>query len=265
MNTLVRLTLLKLSLIILFLTFSLLILGTIAFLQPRWLFKLILKIAPGVNYFAETHQPIIALTIDDGPDSKTTAKILDVLTKHQASATFFLIGERTQGNEEIITNIIQGGHEIGNHMMRDEKSINLGINDFEEQFLQAHVTLTKLLNNNQIASQQNQPSQIQWFRPGGGWYNSDMIGVAEKYQYKTALGSIFPYDTHIPSSKFAAYQILVNLRPGAIIVLHDSSRDGKSGEWGERTVSTLNTILPEIKRRGYQTVTLSEMFTVKGS
>ncbi len=255
----------KLSLIILILTITLLIVGIIAFTQPRWLFKLILKIAPGVHYFAQTDQPLVAITIDDGLDATTTPKILDTLAKHHAYATFFVISERTQGNEAIISRLIQNGHEIGNHMVRDEKSINLEINKFEKQFLEAHSTLTKLLENNNQQSINNKFNRINWFRPGGGWYNSQMINVVKEHQYQIALGSIFPYDTHISSSKFAASQILFNLRPGAIIVLHDSSRNGQSGEWGERTNSTLNFILPEIKRRGYQTVTLSEMFKLNGN
>ncbi|MEA5533929.1 polysaccharide deacetylase family protein [Crocosphaera sp. XPORK-15E] len=224
----------------------------IVLLQPRWLFKLIPKIAPGVKYFAETNEKIVAITIDDGPDSITTPTILETLATHQTHATFFLISERLKDNENLVKNMIKNGHEIGNHMVKDEQSIQLSIEEFEQQFLEADQTLNQLLDHSS--------SRIHWFRPGGGWYNAKMIKIVEKYNYQAVLGSIFPYDTHIPFSQFAAYQILLNLRPGAIIVIHDSARDGQSGEWGKRTNMTLNTILPEIKRRGYRTVTLSEMF-----
>ncbi|NJL84573.1 MAG: polysaccharide deacetylase family protein, partial [Chloroflexaceae bacterium] len=57
------------------------------------------KLLPGVAYFVPTQQRAIALTIDDGPDGKTTPAILQVLGQYQAKATFFLISSRIAGNE----------------------------------------------------------------------------------------------------------------------------------------------------------------------
>ena len=231
--------------------FSLLILSVL-FYQPRWLLKIIIKVAPGVHYFSETKKKVVAITIDDGPNSLTTPKILETLEKNDAKASFFLISERIETNEAIVENIINHGHEIGNHMIRDEKSIFLSREEFEQEFLTADKILNQFLLHHS--------SKVQWFRPGGGWYTSQMLNIVKKYNYQTALGSIFPYDTHIGSSRLAYHFILLNLRPGAIIVLHDGGREGKSGDWGERTNETLKKILPEIKNQGYQTVTLSEMF-----
>ncbi|WP_009546543.1 polysaccharide deacetylase family protein [Crocosphaera subtropica] len=238
--------------IILLLVIMLGLMLSIVFYQPRWLFKMILQVAPGVHYFADTDDPVITITIDDGPDSITTPKILETLENHNVNVTFFLIGERIKDNELIVQEIIKNGHEIGNHMVKDEKSIFLPLEDFEQEFVEADKTLHQFLSNSS--------SKVQWFRPGGGWYNSQMLDIVKKYNYQTVLGSIFPYDTHIPCSNFASYQILTNLRSGGIIVLHDSAKDGQSGEWGERTNKTLKKILPEIKKRGYRIVTLSEMF-----
>ncbi len=225
---------------------------SILFYQPRWLLNIIVKVAPGVHYFSETTNKIVAVTIDDGPNTITTQKILETLAENDAKVTFFLISERIENNEGIVEKIINQGHEIGNHTVRDEKSIFLSREKFEKEFLTADETLNQFLLD--------KSSKVTWFRPGGGWYNSQMLETVKKYNYQTALGSIFPYDTNIPSSEFASYHILSNLRPGAIIVLHDSGRDGESGDWGERTNITLKKILPEIKKRGYRTVTLSEMF-----
>ncbi|MEM8778430.1 MAG: polysaccharide deacetylase family protein [Cyanobacteria bacterium P01_G01_bin.49] len=231
----------------------LLILAFIGLLQPPFLFEIVLQIAPGVKYFAQTHDKIVAITIDDGPNFQTTPKILETLENYQAPATFFLISERIEGNEEIINTMIDNGHEIGHHMVRDEPSIQLSTEYFQQQFLVADKILNQFFDN--------KLHRVHWFRPGGGWYNSQMIAFAKKQGYQSVLGSIFPYDTHIPSAQFASYQILLNLRPGAIIVLHDSGKDDQSGDWGKRTNITLNKILPEIKRRGYQTVTLSDLFS----
>jgi peptidoglycan-N-acetylglucosamine deacetylase len=75
-----------------------------------------------------------------------------------------------------------------------------------------------------------------------------MIKTAHQFGYRVALGNIFPYDTW-----FASQHILWNVSPGAIVVLHDS------GAWGERTVQTLSRILPVLRQRGYQVVSLSKL------
>jgi peptidoglycan/xylan/chitin deacetylase (PgdA/CDA1 family) len=71
--------------------------------------------------------------------------------------------------------------------------------------------------------------------------------------YECALGSVYPYDATIPSSAFAARYILRNVRPGAVIVLHDG------GARGRRSARTLRTVLPALSSRGYRVVALSEL------
>ena len=60
-------------------------------------------------------QPVVALTFDDGPNSRYTPQILDILYEQQAAATFFLLGEKMDGNELLIREIAASGHEIGSH------------------------------------------------------------------------------------------------------------------------------------------------------
>ena len=210
--------------------------------QPRCLLSLAESIIPGVVYFAKTDQSVIALTIDDTPNAKTTPLILDVLEQNGVKATFFVISNQMLGNEKIIENIVNNGHELGNHMTEDQPSIRLSPEEFEKDLLQAHAIISRF-------------SQISWLRPASGWYNSAMIKIAQKHNYRVALGSIFPYDTHIKSSWFAANFILFNIHPGSIIVLHD----GESR--GEITASTLAKILPKLKEKGYKFVTLSQLFS----
>jgi peptidoglycan/xylan/chitin deacetylase (PgdA/CDA1 family) len=76
----------------------------------------------------------------------------------------------------------------------------------------------------------------------------------EKRGYRCVLGSVYPFDTVIPSSLFATNFILWNVKPGAIIILHDRGKRGK------RTIQTLKRILPELNRRGYNVVTLTELY-----
>jgi peptidoglycan/xylan/chitin deacetylase (PgdA/CDA1 family) len=238
-----------------------LLLLAILFLQPRWLIKLILRIRPGVKFFAETNLPIVAITIDDGPHPQTTLEILAVLSQYQACATFFLIGERIEQNQAIVRQIIEQGHELGNHLMTDQMSIRLPHDRFEFELVEVHEQLTTILQTQVSNPQTPQANSMRWFRPGSGWYNQAMLQIAATHGYQCALGSIFPYDPLIPFSWYASMQIRWNLRPGAIIVLHDSGRDGHAGEWGQRTAATLKTVLPIMQQRGYQMVTLSTLFS----
>ena len=214
---------------------------SILFFQPRWILSLIASIVPGAVYFTKTDKPIIALTIDDGPDAVATPKILEILQRYQARATFFMISDRVKENESVIREVVNQGHELANHLTEDKLSIQLSPEEFETELLEADRIIAKF-------------AKPCWLRPGGGWYNTTIVKTARQHGYRVALGSIFPFDTHIPSSWFASTQILCNAHPGSIIILHDS------GLWGERTALTLSRVLPKLSQKGYQVVTLSELY-----
>jgi peptidoglycan/xylan/chitin deacetylase (PgdA/CDA1 family) len=223
---------------------SLLSVVGVLFFQPRFLLRFASSIIPDVVYFKQTDQKFIALTIDDGPNRVTTTKILDVLDKYGARATFFVIGENLRGNEDIVQRMVDNGHELGNHLMEDKPSISLSSQEFESDLVETGKILRQF-------------GRVQWLRPASGWHNHEMVRIAHRHDYRVVLGSIFPFDTHIPSSWFASVQILVNASPGSIIVLHDTQL------WGERTRLTLEKVIPQLMSRGYEFVTLSDLFAQK--
>jgi peptidoglycan/xylan/chitin deacetylase (PgdA/CDA1 family) len=218
--------------------------SVLAILQPDWIVTTLAKQSPEVLYFVETEEPVVALTIDDGPDPVATPKILDVLRQHDARATFFLITNRIPGNEDVVLRIVAEDHELANHLTTDQPSIRLAPADFEHQLLAAHDALSRF-------------SDVRWFRPGSGWYNAAMLSILRRHGYRCALGSIYPFDSKIASSSFAARYVLWHVRPGSIIVLHDY------GVRGERTALALATILPALKHRGLRVVTLSELLNLQ--
>jgi peptidoglycan/xylan/chitin deacetylase (PgdA/CDA1 family) len=219
---------------------TVLLLAWLVVWQPGWLIAALAYQSPEVTYAVEVQEPLVALTIDDGPDPVTTSKILDLLARHRARATFFLITDHIAGNETLVKRMVRDGHEIGNHLTTDAPSIHLSPAEFELELVKAHGKLERF-------------ADIRWFRPGSGWYDRNMVSIAEKNNYKTALGSVYPYDPWIPSAWFASRQILANVKPGSIIILHDN------GARGERTFAALATILPILGDQGYRVVTLSEL------
>ena len=211
--------------------------------QPQWMFALMSQLRPGALYFIETETPVIALTIDDGPYDETTKQILHLLERHGAKATFFMLGERLPDHGATLQHLVASGHELGNHMTKDEASIRLAPKEFETDLLTAARGLSAY-------------STIRWFRPGMGWYSRRMVDVANHHGYQVVLGSLFAYDTHLSSVWFSEWFILNNLDPGDIWVLHD----GEKGR-GRRTVQLLERVLPKIQQRGYRVVTLTELST----
>lgn len=221
-------------------TLALVVLSLLVF-QPGWLAD---RLSKRVTYSVDIRERAVALTIDDGPDPRTTADILDVLGQHGSRATFFLISERIPGNEAVVDRLIAEGHELGNHMTRDQPSILLGREGFERELLAAESALSGF-------------GEVRWLRPGSGWFNAGMLDAAEPRGYRLALASIYPYDAQIPSTWFSSRFILWRVKPGAVILLHDH------GGRGERTAETLRRVLPELLVRGYRVVTLSELVELK--
>ena len=195
---------------------------------------------PRVLYSAAISERVVALTIDDAPDAESTPEILAVLERHGARATFFVIADQISGNESLLERIVSEGHELGNHMTHDEPSIELDPDDFERELLRAGEMLDRF-------------GGTRWYRPGAGYYNDAMLDVLDRYGYRCALGSIYPVDAQLPWSGLAAWWIDARTSPGAIIILHDR------GERGRRTAETLSEALPELSRKGYRVVTLSEL------
>jgi peptidoglycan/xylan/chitin deacetylase (PgdA/CDA1 family) len=111
---------------------------------------------PTVCCSRQTGEPVVALTFDDGPHPEVTDAILEVLARHEARATFFLIGDRVTGNEGVVARIVDEGHELGDHMMHDEPSILLSRNRFREHLTEARDLLTNY-------------QDVSWWRPGSGW------------------------------------------------------------------------------------------------
>ncbi len=207
----------------------------------RWLARRLARYQPRVLYIVETTQKAVALTIDDGPDARTTPEILDSLQCSGAQATFFVISSNITGNEALLERIVAEGHELGNHLTRDEPATNLSDEEFEDELLLSHRMLTSYSD------------QVTWFRPGSGRFTEAMLDTLEKHDYRCALGSVYPFDARIPSCWFATWVILSAAKPGSVLILHDL------GARGKRTVTTLNNILPRLTQRGFRVVTLSQL------
>lgn len=195
---------------------------------------------PGCLYSVPRSDKVVALTLDDGPDSATTPELLKILAANKARATFFLISGNLPGNDALVGRLVREGHEIGNHFSRNEASIALSPREFVASFRAADSALRKF-------------APVHWVRPGSGHYNKRMIRTFRNHGYRCALGSVYPFDPQIPWPAYSTWMIRRQIRPGAIIILHDGAYKGRN------TIRTLEKVLPDLARRGYRVTTLSDL------
>ncbi|KAL9599151.1 MAG: hypothetical protein Q9219_004017 [cf. Caloplaca sp. 3 TL-2023] len=206
----------------------------INYFQYRW---------PGILWQISTANKVVALTIDDGP-SEYTEEIMQLLEANNATATFFLIGSQVRGREEVLQNLVRNGNELANHAMYDEPSRFLSDDALSEQI----ASVERLIHDIYTVVGVEPPPK--YFRPGSGFFNSRMLRTLHELGYRLVLGSIYPHDPQISLWRLNARHILSMLRPGAIIICHDRRK------W---TAPMLRKVLPEIQRRGYRVVTVTEL------
>ena len=88
-------------------------------IQPLTALSVFERLTPNVLYRVRVDLPLVALSFDDGPHPTFTPQVLDILKRHDAKATFFLIGERARLQQELVAQIKAAGHQVGNHYYKD--------------------------------------------------------------------------------------------------------------------------------------------------
>lgn len=209
---------------------------------PRFLIRHFQNRWPDVIWQVSTARKTVALTIDDSPTSYT-AEIADILEANNATATFFVIGSQVPGRKGILTDLVRRGHELGNHAMHDEPSRSLGNEELVRQINQVQGYIAEAYE----AAETAQPVK-RLFRPGSGFFSTQMRQTLAGIGYQVALGGVYPHDPQIPYWRMNARHILSMVHPGAVIICHDRR------SW---TIPMLEEVLPELRRRGYEIVSLS--------
>jgi len=193
-----------------------------------------------VLWFADTSRPVFALTFDDGPSPECTPGLLAVLARHRAHATFFLIGERVRGHPDLVAAIAAAGHELGNHLMRDEPSVLVPDDRFRRELAAVNALLRPY-------------GPVRWFRPGSGWFTPRMLRSAARHDLRAALGTLVAAHQGGPADDRIARDLLAGIRPGSIVVLHEGTARRRG------VVATTDELLAALAERGLSAVTLSEL------
>jgi peptidoglycan-N-acetylglucosamine deacetylase len=208
---------------------------------PHIAIETLSALSGSIVWRANITEPIIAISFDDGPDPVYTPQVLRILSDKDVKATFFLVGERAHSYPHLVAAIRANGHEIANHSDTWHRTLTLPLDQFEQDLLRAETTLGLT------------GEKKKFFRPAGVWARPNQIRVAKQRGYTVVLGSAYAFDPLKPPSGFIAWEIARALRPGAIIVLHDSGGDRTN------TVKALPRIIEVAKARRLEFVTMSRL------
>jgi hypothetical protein len=166
---------------------------------PRWLVPRLAARSPRCLYAVPTSARVVALTLDDGPDPAHAPEILRLLDAHDARATFFLIADRIPGHEPLVADLVARGHELGHHMTRDEPSVRLSRAEFRRR---CRRPVTCCGASRPCAG----------CVPPRAGTRALCSTTSSAPGYRCALGSVYPYDAHLPSARLAAAYVLANVR-----------------------------------------------------
>ena len=177
----------------------------------------------------------MALTFDDGPSPTVTPQILDILDRHNAKATFFMIGWRIAGNEALVRRIHASGHEIGNHTWSHRDLSSLSPQEVEDEVARAQNAITAA----------GVPAPNLFRAPYGA-----VDPMVRRHIPMTVVSwNIDPEDWHQKKPQKIIDHVLAYAKPGAIIDLHDIHQP---------TADAMDAMLTGLEQN-YHLVTVSEL------
>lgn len=219
---------------------SLMAMAAVFWIEPLAALSVIEWLTPNQVYRVPTDRPLVALSFDDGPNPTFTPQVLDILERHQAKATFFLIGERASQYPKLVARIKADGHEVGNHYYQNGSTLFHSDAQFLRYLEQTERTIGPL-------------QEPKLFRAPGGVAWPGQLRVAQAHGYTCVLGSAYPHDPMHPPVQYIRWLVGKNLVRGAIVILHDGIPDPR------RSIQALPQILDEGHRRGLSFVSIGEL------
>jgi len=188
----------------------------------------------------------VALTFDDGPDPRTTPRVLDRLDQLSLPATFFCLGEQVVSHPALVSEILNRGHQVETHGFRHD-----------HHFLRSPRWIRADLDSAIDALEQvgNPP---RWFRPPFGQTTGATMIEARRHNLRLVLWSAWGREWDEPDSSGVARRVRAGVGPGGIVLLHDADVQSPPGS-SRRAVEALGHIAEDLHRRGLVALTLDEL------
>lgn len=184
----------------------------------------------------------VAITFDDGPHPKFTPKVLELLKKHNAKATFFCVGKNLELYPELAKAILEQGHSIGNHTYSHSPAFGFfSTKKVVTELQRTDTIITNLINRRALL-----------YRPVYGVTNPSIKRAVKRLGVQSIGWSVRSLDTVLSEEK--VFKRLLKTKMGDIILLHDTS---------EKTVNILERLLQFISEQNLNSVTVNELLDIK--
>ena len=188
-------------------------------------------------YMQNTEEKKIYLTFDCGYENGNTAPILDALKKHNAPATFFIVGNFLSTSPDLVRRMTEEGHTVGNHTFHHPDMSKISSIDAFSKELKDLEDLYKETTGKEM---------VKYYRPPQGKYSESNLKMAQDLGYQTffwSLAYVDWYQDKQPSSEEAFQKLLGRIHPGAIVLLHSTS---------STNAAILDELLSKWEEMGYQ-------------
>ena len=193
-----------------------------------------------------TEKKQIALTFDDGPHPSLTPKILAILAKYGVPATFFMVGQNVLNYPTAAKQVIEAGHEVGNHTFTHPHLANLNEHAIMEEIGKCEDALEEL--------SEYRPHLL---RTPQGALTQNLERCLSDDDYILVLWSLDTRDWDNKSTAYIVQTVLGNVKSGDIILMHDYIG------YNSKTPEALEKIIPELLSQGYEFVTVSELLGLR--
>jgi len=191
----------------------------------------------------------IALTFDDGPNDPHTSNLLEVLSKHNVNATFFVIGRYARQRPDIVQDVAKRGHVIANHTFTHPSLIWKSGAGIRKEVQQCRDAITDAVGEH---------SDL--FRPPWGSRRPGVFQIVRRLGLQPIMWNLTGFDWNAPSAEYIEHKVTAKIRGGDVVLLHDGSH-AAFGADRSKTIAAVDNLLTRYKAEGYNFVTIPEMMS----
>ena len=197
------------------------------------------RVLGGLLFHGNPRNPSAALTFDDAPHPLFEPLLLDTLKRAGVKATFFCIGRNAKAYPYFVKDMIEAGHEVGNHTYHHVRLPRLSDSDVTDELEQANTVLSSITGK-----------PVRYFRPPGGDYSKATLKIAASLGLTTTFWTDDPGDFDNPGDAKIESRLVSKLRRGGIVLLHDNVLE---------TIQVLPSFLKVAQNRGIKLIPVGVM------
>ncbi len=197
---------------------------------------------PTAVYRGNPEKPLVAFAINVAWGNEYIPRMLEVLKKHNAEATFFLEGRWVKENPTVAQLITAAKQEVGNHSYTHPDMARLGTNAITNEIRKT---------NSVILATTDQ--KVEWFAPPSGSFRDEVVNVASKLGLGTIMWTADTIDWQKPPKDVLINRVMKKIDNGTIVLMHPTAP----------TAESLDELLTKIKASGRKVVNISTLLDEK--